>query len=119
MTKIKLTRLDENDNGIFGKLSVNGFSCVTLERHDIAIPKGVYPVVMYDSPSHGYVVPLLKNVPKRDFIEIHCGNYERDSKGCILVGERRAGFTIENSRKAFAGLMQALKDDKEIQIEVC
>lgn len=88
---ITVTRLDSTDNGIFGHLTVDvsDFNCVTLERHDIAIPKGLYPIELYDSPHNG-LVPLLRNVPGRDMIEIHAGNWEYQSRGCILVGKTRA-----------------------------
>lgn len=114
--QICITRLDATDYGIFGKLKCNGFECVTLERHDIAIPEGTYPVTLYASPSHGNkVVPLLHNVPNRDFIEIHSGNWETDSKGCILVGMERDGKSIGFSQIAFEHLMDALKGQENIE----
>lgn len=89
--KITLTRVDTTDHGIFGRMTFDGseFSCTTLERHDICIPQGTYPIVMYNSPEHG-IVPLLQGVPGRSMIEIHEGNWEENSKGCILVGAKRA-----------------------------
>lgn len=86
---LKLTRLDVTDHGIFGRLETEGWACATLERHDIAIPVGEYPITIYDSPKHGNI-PLLSNVPGRSMIEIHEGNWERQSLGCILVGRERA-----------------------------
>jgi hypothetical protein len=88
---IKLIRIDVTDHGVFGHLSVEGlsFNCVTLERHDIDIPIGRYLITLYTSPKHG-LIPLLNNVLGRSMIEIHEGNYEHDSKGCILVGKARA-----------------------------
>ncbi len=85
---LRLTRLDATDHGIFGKLEGEGFECVTLERHDISIPKGTYNLSFYQSPVHG-LVPLLENVPNRSFVEIHEGNWEFNSKACILVGKTR------------------------------
>lgn len=87
--KITLIRLDVTDHGIFGKLNTEGFQCVTLERHDIDIPVGTYLISMYQSPEHG-LIPLLNNVPGRSMIEMHEGNWEFNSKGCILVGKARA-----------------------------
>ena len=116
--RIKLTRLDATDQGIFGKLSAGDFHCVTLERHDIFIPPGVYKVIFYNSPAHKCLVPMLEGVPGRSYIEIHWGNWEKDSKGCILVGTRRVGAAIEESKKAFTGLMAALKGQLDIDIEV-
>ena len=117
--KITVVRVDANDKGLFGHLTTdNGFDCVTLERHDIAIPCGTYKVTMYYSPSHGCMVPLVNDVPKRSMIEIHWGNYEKDSKGCILVGSKRDGFAIDNSRMAFDGLMTHLKGANDIWLTI-
>lgn len=115
--KLTLTRLDVNDRGIFGKLECLDFSCVTLERHDIAVPTGTYKITLYESPKHG-LVPLLNDVKGRTMIEIHEGNFEYDSKGCILVGERRVGNTIENSKKTLAKLVALFKGKEESWITI-
>lgn len=116
--KLTLVRVDANDRGLFGKLITDGFECVTLERHDIAVPCGTYRVTLYQSPSHG-LVPLLHDVPGRSMIEIHEGNFEWNSKGCILVAARRNGDCIENSRVTLRKLVAILtlaKDDSWIEI---
>ena len=105
-TLITLKRLDSTEHGVFGHLTMPDFDCVTLERHDINIPCGTYPVELYDSPSRGYKVPMLKNVPNRSYIEIHSGNWETDSKGCILVGKCRDGFAINDSKMTWQAMMK-------------
>jgi hypothetical protein len=107
---IKITRLDQTIDGVFGHLVTDGFDCVTLENGRLAIPVGEYPVEIYDSPHAGHPLPILKNVAGRDFIEIHCGNIPEDSKGCILVGLRRVQDTIEQSRMAFDVLFPMIQD---------
>lgn len=85
-----LTRQAPNTSGgIPGILRMEpaGFVCSTLENQALYIPTGVYSLTVYDSPHAGHPVPLLQDVPGRTAIEIHCGNYPCDSKGCILVGE--------------------------------
>lgn len=104
-TLITLRRLDATDHGIFGHLEWDNFDCVTLERHDIFIPTGTYKVTLYDSPRWGFKVPLLHGVPNRSMVEIHPGNYEKDSEGCILVGENREGMAVEHSRDTFNQMM--------------
>lgn len=109
---LKLTRLETTDHGIFGKLETEGFSCVTLERHDICIPAGTYSIELYNSPVHG-LVPLLTNVPGRSMLELHEGNFEHDSKGCILVGQTRTMIEgvdgISASRATLAQLVKAIQ----------
>src|SRR5690348_12148726 len=92
--KLTIVRVDYTDHGIFGHLTCdsNLFNCLTLERHDIDIPAGTYGITLYNSPEHG-IVPLVNGVKGRSMIEIHEGNWESNSKGCILVGKDR--MTIE------------------------
>lgn len=115
--EIRLTRLDATDHGIFGHLVIpDQFNCVTLERHDIGIPKGTYPIKLYTSPVHG-LIPLLYNVPGRDMIEIHEGNFEHDSKGCILVGKTRTIImgeeAISASKDTLTQLLKSLEKSQE------
>lgn len=107
--KITLTRKDATDHGIFGSLScdVDPFTCVTLERHDIDIPTGTYPVTIYVSPEHGEV-PLLHDIPNRTMIEMHDGNFEYNSKGCILVGKTRAVIQGQDAITQTQGTKKAL-----------
>lgn len=119
--KIFIKRLEGTDHGIFGHLTMDGsgFNCVTLERHDIYIPEGTYKVTLYKSPKHkGELVPLLHDVPRRSFIEIHPGNWETDSEGCILVGADRSGWALEHSKVAFNDLMQQLQGCDDITITI-
>lgn len=116
--KILLTRLDSTDYGVFGHLELDdhSFDCVTLENHALDIPVGTYPVHFYNSPEHGEV-PLIE-VPGRTCIEIHEGNWERNSKGCILVGHHRDGDAIDDSRTTLAKLIAALKNKGEMSIVI-
>jgi hypothetical protein len=77
------------------------WACFTLENQALLTPAGTYGLEIYDSPHAGHLVPRLQNVPGRTEVEIHCGNVEADSKGCILLGLGSTGDTIERSRDAF------------------
>jgi hypothetical protein len=72
------------------------FTCHTIElpwlnnAHNVScIPEGIYDVEKYDSPNKGMVF-WIKDVPDRDGILIHKGNYATgkkvDTKGCVIVG---------------------------------
>lgn len=72
-------------------MQVIQFDCFTLEppkREDkpCCIPPGTYAVEKRFSPKHGFHVPGLKDVPGFSDIEIHPGNYPKDTEGCLLVG---------------------------------
>lgn len=64
----------------------------TLELPDLAnqrqksnIPKGVYDVVKRKSAKYGEHFHIT-NVPNREMILIHNGNYYNQILGCVLVG---------------------------------
>lgn len=89
---LKLIRKQPQGNAICGELFIdNRWFCSTLERTDVAIPAGFYPVTLTMSPRFGEVLPLIGNVVGRTGIRIHAGNYPRDTAGCILVGVASAG----------------------------
>lgn len=76
-----------------GYLAVNGqIICYCLERPwqnnqplVSAIPAGVYSAhVRYDHADAWRIE--LDNVPHREHVEIHVGNWAFNSEGCILVG---------------------------------
>jgi hypothetical protein len=59
------------------------------QKNTSCIPEGIYEIEKIVSPTKGECFHVL-NVPKRDNILIHVGNYASgskiDTKGCILVG---------------------------------
>jgi Family of unknown function (DUF5675) len=65
-----------------------------------AIPQGRYQVTTYASPHFGRLMPLIL-VPGRSEIEMHWGDYPKDTRGCILLGHTRAPDFIGQSREAF------------------
>ena len=101
------------DRYTIGKLyNENTFICNTLEdkirdlndlNHDgdfddlnegkvygeTAIPCGRYKVIVSMSHAIGRMLPLLLDVPGFTGIRIHSGATERNTKGCILVGENK------------------------------
>jgi hypothetical protein len=121
--KLTIVRVDITDHGIFGHLSCDGnpFNCLTLEHHDIDIPEGTYKVTIYKSPEHG-LIPLLNGVPGRNMIEIHEGNWEANSKGCILVGKDRTMINnkegINQSKDTLKGLMSVLNGCDDISVTI-
>jgi len=79
-----------------GEMLINNTHfCWTLENKADAIPEGIYPITIYDSPHLGKPVPLVNDVPGRSYIEIHWGNFPANYKGCIGVGESRDTSTEE------------------------
>lgn len=91
---IELIRTCSSVKGTFGVLvKDNEPVCDTVERPWVdnhnetsCIPVGIYEVIEYQSPTKGNVW-LLKDVPSRNFIEIHPANYAHELKGCIAPGQ--------------------------------
>ena len=91
-------------------------------QNETAIPTGKYRVTlgvkspkMSKRPAYDFCkgyVPRLINVPAFDGILIHIGNTERDSAGCIIVGENRVKGKVVNSTETFRRLYEALKSSK-------
>ena len=81
-----------SDKSTIGELLLDGKSeCYTLEppirdNKPRAIPGGAYDVVIRYSPKHGRLIPHVEDVPGFSMIEIHVGNYPKDTDGCTLVG---------------------------------
>jgi hypothetical protein len=105
------------------------FECFTLEdcvrpvkiKGITAIPAGAYEVVINFSERFKKPLPLLLNVPNFDGIRIHPGNTDRDTEGCILVGQTKQVDSIGDSRKAFQALfsrMQEAAQKEKIFLEV-
>lgn len=121
----KLIRYDYLKSGIFGVLLTDNFKCETLE-HAYAdgpnfvpkIPLGTYKCVRRLSPKFGYYLFLVTGVPEHDFIEIHIGNKNEDSDGCILLAEGREGGEVLNSKIAFDSFINFLTEINEFTLEV-
>lgn len=119
-----------SDECSVGELYINGvFECFTLEDKDrglsqdmplaqiqkakvygqTAIPKGRYPVVIQFSAKHGKELPTLYNVPDFAGVEMHPGNTDVDTLGCILVGQMRTSNSVLSSVKAFDNMFPKLQ----------
>ena len=97
-----------------GELLVEGVHFAwTLERpwlgnqHDVScIPCGTYPVVLAESLRWGRPMPHLLNVPGRDEIEIHVGNFVANTEGCVLLGDSRDADVLMGSKSAVGRFME-------------
>jgi hypothetical protein len=118
-TELFLKRIKTDLIATVGSLELNNqFICYTLEPTVLEIPCGTYTITFYDSPKEGYRVPLL-SVPGRDHIEMHIGNWAKDSLGCILVGlTDEVTDEIEHSKDAFNTLMSLIQNKENITITI-
>ena len=123
--RLELHRIKGTTKATLGNLYIDGaLECHTLEdlvrdlgpdgsgkiAHETAIPAGVYRVTIEWSPKHNRMVPLLHDVPFFTCIEMHIGNKDADTWGCILVGTTIAGDDfISHSTEAFNAFLSKLQ----------
>ena len=107
------------DKSTIGKLFLNGeMFCDTLElpyinneRRISCIPAGEYKVRLRtarESSTRDYLHLLVQDVPARSYILVHIGNFPKDTKGCILVGQSRKQDRVNNSTLAMDLLMKEI-----------
>ena len=95
-----LLREPATTDGTFGTLvdaDTGRALCDTLEPSILAdgnlalapMPAGLYQAVLRYSPSHGYAVLGLQDVPDHHDIEVHPGNTIADTRDCVLPGDGR------------------------------
>jgi hypothetical protein len=114
------------DKSTIGKLYFDGeFYGHTLElpwkdneKRVSCIPKGVYEVKKRHTEESKYKYEHLHilDVENRELILMHIGNYPKNSKGCILLGNTRALNFVGESRKAFYKLMYDLGSFEKIEL---
>jgi len=101
-----------------GSLYLNGnWQCYTLEDlprpskvpGETRIPAGNYRVTLTPSPRFKRVLPLINDVPEFSGVRIHPGNTDRDTAGCILVGQGFKNEALTSSRVAFDQLFSRLE----------
>ena len=108
MINLLLIRDTFTEESTIGELFINGERiCDTLERpyfnnqrNISCIPEGVYPVRLRlprESATRDYIHLLVQDVPDRDWILFHRGNFPKDTSGCILVGLGSQQDVVNNS----------------------
>ena len=130
MTQATLYRFaPENTKQPLGLFSSKEFNCVTLEladkqnqRNISCIPKGYYNL-QHRTSSRFKQHFLITAVTNRSYILIHSGNYNSNTKGCILVGDGWKDFNkdgyrdVTNSRKTLDKIFALLPQNTTILIK--
>jgi hypothetical protein len=102
--KKRYVTLEDTDRGLTNEMTLEQIKAIKVKT-TTAIPTGRYKLSIYNSPKHGKVL-LVNNVPGFDMIEIHVGNYPKDTDGCTLVGMSVSSQPdmINSSKDAIAAL---------------
>ena len=124
--------LEDTDRGLTDKMTLTEILKIK-KPSETAIPSGTYNITLdvvsprfstkafYRQVCNGKL-PRLLNVKGFDGVLIHSGNTEKDSSGCILVGQNKVKGKVINSQETFKKLYKVLKDswdkDKSITINI-
>ena len=124
MYKAFLNRVQSDDKQSLGYFSLYKgvnlvYDCVSLElawkdneTNISCVPTGTYKVTPRYSDKYTQHF-ILENVPNRKLILIHAGNFNTDTKGCILLGtsfgkiNQDSMLDITASRRATSELLFA------------
>jgi hypothetical protein len=105
------------------------FTCCTLELPDknnqsrvSCIPHAEYTVKRRVSQKYGNHFHI-QDVPNRDFILIHTGNFYYEILGCVLVGDTLSDINgdgykdIINSKKTMSKLLEIMPNSFKLEIK--
>lgn len=122
-----LERIAYMPQGTLGKLTIGTEVFWTAERpwrnnqkEVSCIPNGNYTCKAYTSKRFGETFEVT-DVENRTYILFHVGNFpEKDSHGCILLGERLMDnqAAVSSSKVAVNRFRETLKDVESFDIEI-
>lgn len=115
----------QGDRGTFG-IFINGKVpfAVSLElpwkdnkRNFSCIPPLSYACKLFNSDSRGEAYRIF-DVPGRDSVLIHSGNFLSDTKGCVLIGESYEDIFNKLTRRKESGIANSKKGLSEL-VNLC
>lgn len=128
---LQLNRLDKRSDGIFGELvsSQGTVYAATLEHAypdgdgwAPKIPSGTYRCMRSMHRLHGmtedFETFMIMGVEGHSNLLFHWGNWNQDSDGCILLGAKRTGNMVIDSKVTFAKFMAIQKGLDEFDLTV-
>ena len=119
---VSIIRKCKGEHEIIGELYVDekkvGYSLERIWKRNASqissIPSGVYSAVVRKDGKIGWRLELI-DVPGRENIQIHVGNWVFQTTGCILIGKEVVlGGAVLNSNKALKELRRLLKEKSKL-----
>lgn len=89
--------LEDKDRGLNDNMSVDKILSIKV-KHETAIPTGTYNMNITYSPKFKKQLPLILNVKGFEGIRVHSGNTDKDSSGCVILGQNKVVGKVINSR---------------------
>lgn len=116
--------IEDKDRGLTDKMTVEEIKKKKVYA-ETAIPTGTYQITLnvvspkfckkqfyYNNANKGRV-PRLLDVKGFDGVLIHTGNTEKDSLGCIIIGENKVIGKVINSQATFIKFYKKLQTAKD------
>lgn len=116
--------LEDPDRGLTSTMNLTEIKAKKI-KGDTAIPMGTYKMTLdVVSPKYsnfskypyvkfcGGKMPRLLNIPGYEGVLIHAGNTQKDTEGCLLVGENKVVGKVINSQVTWKKLYEILQKDK-------
>ena len=114
--------LEDEDRNLYQGMGLEWIEKVKV-YDETAIPFGRYKITLVKSPKYskkpkfveltGGLMPYINNVPAWAGCLIHSGNTNKDTLGCILVGENKEKGKVINSFSTFKRLWKMLAEANE------
>lgn len=117
--------LEDPDRGLTSTMNLTEIKSKKI-KGDTAIPTGTYKITLdVVSPKYSnfskypYVkfcegkMPRLLNIPGYEGVLIHAGNTQKNTEGCLLVGENKVVGKVINSQATWKKLYEILQKDKD------
>lgn len=113
--------LEDKNRNLSSTMSLEEINKIKV-KGETAIPYGTYKVTLnvkspkysnfdkykYVAFTKGYI-PRLINVPGFEGILIHAGNQDKDTDGCVLVGENKVKGQVINSQATWVKLYKLMQ----------
>ena len=107
--------LEDKDRGLKDTMSTDEILNIEV-KHETAIPAGNYYIDITYSSRFKKQLPIILNVKGFDGIRFHSGNSDKDSSGCVILGQNRVVGKVINSRVTcdkFISLLTGAKNKQE------
>ena len=112
-----------HEKSTISKLKAKGLELYTLElpwknnaQNVSCIPEGTYKYEVKYSSLWRREVIWLYNVKDRSAIQVHVGNFLKDTRGCLLVGMQAGKDSVGNSKVALEALLKVIPRQGLIEI---
>ena len=114
--------LEDTDRNLYQGMGLEWIEKVKV-YDETAIPFGRYKITLVKSPKYSKkqkfveltngLMPYINNVPGWTGCLIHSGNTNKDTLGCVLVGENKEKGKVINSFSTFKRLWKLLVEANE------